>query len=325
MKQTNYDKAKLKVDKSNGDLQYNDEHHIYFNKRHPDRKYTSVTTLIGKYYEKFDSEFWSAYKSMEALMGPVEFRDCGLKSALLKKKKWDDKLLDTYGIDREAFENMVTETLLSYKKTSDEACEYGTTYHNAQENKFYSSPIQRITDYNFGLDIQKEFQCERNNFDLNREHAILPEYLAYYSSPTGIMNMAGQIDILVKNGNDLYILDFKTNKKGIETKAYFDPIKKKKKMMYAPLSHIEDTTLEHYTLQLSIYAYMLQQINPEFNIKLLRIIHVDREGNETLYDLQYRKEDVKKLFKHYEKQIIIEHYRKTGKLLTSNKDYFDNP
>jgi len=316
-------KSTLKVDKSNLDLQYNDELHLYWNSRWPDRKYTSVTTLIGKYHEKFDSFYWSRYKSMEAIMGPDVFKSSGLKSTLLKSKKWDDKYLLAYNIDEANFEQLVEQTLQGYAKKSEEACDYGTEYHNKQENKFYEKPIQRITDYNFGIDIQKDFQCEKHNFDLNRENAILPEFLAYYSSPNGIMNLAGQLDVLLKQGNNLFILDFKTNAKGIETKAYFDPIKKKKKMMYAPLSHIEDTTYEHYTLQLSIYAYMLQQINPEFEIKLLRIIHVDREGNETLYDLKYRKDDVKKLFKHYEKEIIIDHYRKTGNLLTSNRDYFD--
>jgi len=322
-KNGNINKKDLKIDKENGDLLYNDEHHIYWNKRHSDRKYTSVTTLIQKYHEKFDSEFWSAYKSMEAMMGPQEFAQCGLKSALLKRKKWDRKLLNTYDVNEDMFDDMVTETLLTYKKVSDEACDYGTTYHNKQESKFYEKAIHSITDYSYGIDLDQRFMCERNNFDLSRENAILPEYLVYYSSISGLMNMAGQIDVLIKQGNDLYIVDFKTNKKGIEKKAYFNPFTKKKKMMYAPLTHIEDTTFEHYTLQLSIYAYMLQQINPDFNIKLLRIIHVDREGVETHYDLQYRKSDVEKLFKHYEKQIIIDHYRETGTLLKTNKDYLD--
>lgn len=312
----------LKIDKVNNELAYNDAEHIYWNTKHKDRMYTSVTTLVSKYYEKFDEYFWSRYKALEKLIGLEEFTTSGIKSTLLSKKQWQDSYYELFDIDKELFENTVSEIIAGYNETRDKACERGTIYHNKRENEFYDKSQHLISEYNFGLDLPQIFSCEKNNFDLNRENAVLPEYLVYYSSPSGILNMAGQIDILLKQGNDIYILDYKTNAKGIESKAYFNPRTKKKKMMYAPLGHVEDTTLEHYTLQLSIYAYMLQQINPEFNVKLLRIIHVDGEMNETLIDLQYRKEDVRKLFKHYEKQIVIDFYRKHGRMLTSHEDYF---
>lgn len=311
----------LKIDKINGELAFNDEAHLYWNTKHLERQYTSVTTLIGKYHEKFDEYFWSRYKALERLMGLQEFSNSGVKSTLLTKKKWTDAYLDTFDIDPTLFQQTVDEIVAGYTKNRDEACERGTLYHNAKENKFYEKSEHDLRDYNFGLSLpQTNFHCEKNNFDLNRENAVLPEYLIYYSSKSKILNMAGQIDVLIKQGNDIYILDYKTNAKGIETKAYFNPRTKKKKMMYAPLGHIEDTTLEHYTLQLSTYAYMLQQINPEFNIALLRICHVDGDGNETLIDLQYRRDDIAKLFKHYEKQLVIDHYRKTGTLLSTQTD-----
>lgn len=309
------------IDKVNGDLAYNDEAHVYWNTKHLNRQYTSVTTLVSKYYEKFDEYFWSRYKALEALSGE-DFIHSGIKSALLTKKKWDDSYVDMLLVDKEEFEQRTKEIVAGYTKNRDEACERGTIYHNKRENQFYAKQRHAIQDYDFGLELPVTFECERNNFDLSRENAVLPEYLVYYSSPSGILNMAGQIDVLLKNGNDIYIIDYKTNAKGIESKAYFNPRTKKKKTMYAPLNHVEDTTLEHYTMQLSIYAYMLQQINPEFNVKLLRIVHVDGNGKETLIDLQYRKKEVADLFKHYEKELVIQFYRKHGRLLESHKDYF---
>ena len=312
----------LKVDKVNGQLAYNDSEHIYWNTKHRDRVYTSVTTLVGKYYEPFDEYFWSRYKALEKLVGISDFSSSGIKSLLLTKKKWDDKHLEMFDISLNVFEAEVAILVSGYAKNTEEACDRGTVYHNARENTFYTSPIHKITDYNFGLDLPQLFSCEKNNFDLNRENAVLPEYLVYYSSPSGILNVAGQIDVVLKQGDDIYVIDYKTNRKGIETKAYFNPRTKKKKMMYAPLNNVEDSTLEHYTMQLSIYAYMLQQINPNFNIKLLRIVHVDGDGVETLIDLTYRKKEVQDLFKHYEKQIVIDFYRKHGRMITSHKDYF---
>jgi len=312
----------LEIDKLNGDLAFNDQEHVYWNTKFPNRKYTSVTTLVGKYHEKFDEYFWSRYKAFEFLLGEETFKSSGVKNELLNKKKWNDALLDTFDIDEQTFLDKVTEIVAGYTKTRDDACARGTLYHNQRENDMYNMNLHDIADSNFGIDLPNKLHCEKNNFDLNRENALLPEYLVYYSSPSGILNMAGQIDVLIKQGNDLYIVDYKTNAKGIETKAYFNPRTKKKKMMYAPIAHIEDTTLEHYTMQLSIYAYMLQEINPDFNIKLLRIVHVDKDFNETLMDLPYRKEEVRKLFKHYEKQIVVDFYREHGRMLTSHEDYF---
>ena len=304
----------LYIDKINGDLAFNDATHKYFNVKYPERAYTSVTTLIGKYHEKFDAQFWSSYKALEALMGD-EFIITGVKHELLNKKKWNDAYLDTFGIEKKVFVAKKEEILEGYDKVRDEACERGTNYHNAKENRFYEKKEHLLTEYNFNLPLEGTFVCEKHNFDLNREKAVLPEYLVYFSTQDAILNMAGQIDVLIKEGNDLYILDYKTNAKGIETKAYFDRKTKKKKKMLYPINHLDDTTLIHYTLQLSLYAYMLQRINPEFNVKLLRICHVDGAGNETLMDLEYLKDDVEKLLKHYKKELCIDYYRATGKHL----------
>ena len=79
----------MHIDKQNGDIAFNEEQHLYFNTKYPNRKYTSVTTLIGEFHEKFDGDFWSSYKAMEALMGEEAFKKSGLKGTLLDKKKFD--------------------------------------------------------------------------------------------------------------------------------------------------------------------------------------------------------------------------------------------
>ena len=302
------------IDKQNGDLAFNDAEHKYFNVKYPQRTYTSVTTMIGNYHEKFDSEFWSSYKALEALMGE-DFVTEGVKYDLLNKKKWSDAYLDTFDVPHDLFFAKKKEILDGYDKVRDEACERGTNYHNAKENQFYEKKEHSLLEYNFNLPLEGNFVCEKHNFDLNRENAVLPEYLVYFSTQDEILNVAGQIDVLIKQGNDIYILDYKTNAKGISSKAYFDPKKKRKQKMFYPIGHLDDTTLMHYTLQLSTYAYMLQRINPDFNIKLLRLCHIGGDGTETLIDVDYLKEDVERLFKDHKKKLITAHYRKTGKHL----------
>lgn len=305
----------MEYDKVNGDIAFRESDHMYFNTKYLDRKYTSVTTLIGKYHEEFDSDFWSSYKALEQMMS-YDFESSGVKFELLNKKKFDPAYLDTFEISHEEHGRIKNEILLSYKIAADVACARGGDYHNMKEMKFYEKTKHQLDEYNFNLDaLQGEFSCERHNFDLNQEKAVLPEYLMYYSTEDGILNIAGQADIVIKDGNDIYILDYKTNAKGIKSKAYFDKRKKKKQTMFYPINNMDDHTLNHYTLQLSLYAYIIQKINPEFKIKLLRILHVDGEGKETIYDLDYKKEEVNRMLAHYKKSLKVAHYRATGEMI----------
>ena len=85
----------MKADKRNGDVNFNEDEHLYWNDNGD--KYISVTTLIDKYTQPFDSDFWSKYKALERLLGKEMF--AMEKQRLLKTKKWDDKILDSYDID----------------------------------------------------------------------------------------------------------------------------------------------------------------------------------------------------------------------------------
>lgn len=79
-------------------------------------------------------------------------------------------------------------------------------------------------------------------------------------------------------------------------------------MLY-PLTNLMDCNYMHYTLQLSTYAYMLQQLNPEFVVKQLILVHYDHDGNETTYNLDYLKEDVERMFSFHKKNMIKEKQR----------------
>lgn len=59
-------------------------------------------------------------------------------------------------------------------------------------------------------------------------------------------------DIVIKNGNEVIIGDWKTNKE-IKTKGYFNKKTNKVQCMKYPLNNIPDINYYHYTLQMSIY------------------------------------------------------------------------
>jgi hypothetical protein len=73
-------------------------------------------------------------------------------------------------------------------------------------------------------------------------------------------------------------MDWKTNKE-IKTKSGFDTKTKNTAKMLYPLGNLDDCNYYHYTLQLSTYAWMIQQVNPNFNIKDLIMVHFDHNNN----------------------------------------------
>ena len=290
-----------RIDKENADCVYSDEEHIYINKKDNSR-YISVTTLIGKYSEEFDEEFWSSYKALEEIMDGDTFSV--LKKALLANKKFNPKILKKFQIDEELFAQKKAEIIAQYDATRNEACEHGTAEHLRKELSFYGKH-----DFDFGKygykDLSGEYDCKKNYYELDLERGVYPEFLIAVTSRDGILKVSGQIDCLIKNGNEITILDWKTNKE-IKKEAFYNRSTKQHQMMKFPLNNIQDSNYWHYALQLSLYAYLLQTLHPEFVIKGLKLIHIDREQNETEYEVPYLKDDVERMLKHYKRQLKIE-------------------
>lgn len=293
----------IKIDKQNGDLCFNDEHHVYWNTRDPNRKYTSCTTLIGMYHPKFNSEFWSRKKAMDRILEGDPEKAKQFKTMVKLAKAWHPRFNESFGVTEEQLllEKDVIEA--EWKAINLESTTFGTAFHLKKEHEWYGKNGGSMVANRFG--ISGEFAVQKDDYRLEQESVVIPEFLIYYSCPDGIVNLAGQVDILVKRGNDILVGDWKTNRDGIKKTAFFDQTTKKSQTMFYPINNLLDTTYNHYNLQLSIYAWMLQKINPNFNIKLLRLIHVDRNEKETIFDVEYLKDDVTRLLKHYKKQLIM--------------------
>ena len=75
--------------------------------------------------------------------------------------------------------------------------------------------------------------------------------------------------------------------------------------------NLMDCNKIHYTLQLSTYAWMIQQLNPQFVIKQLQLIHYDHSNNVTKYNVDYLRDDVVRMCKFYKKQYLLEELKKS--------------
>lgn len=296
----------MEIDKLNGKMAFNDAFHRYWDITDESKKYISVTTLIERYGQPFLEKFWSKYKALQKI-APNAFQT--EKKSLLLTKKWNNKILDVYGISEKEFKKTTEDILNEWKKNNEEACKRGTKIHADIENSFYKDPNNS--------ELRKfvkggKFVCKKDYTDLDLEYGVYPEYLIYRESDDGILLLAGQIDLIIKKGNHITIVDHKSNGR-IDTQGVYDPATKSVTKMKYPLSKLPDTNFWHYTMQLSTYAWMLQKLNPNFIIDDLILNHYDHEGNNRLYHCEYLKNEVERMLAHYKKQLILEKNREKRK------------
>lgn len=118
---------------------FKDSDHSYLN-TDTNEKYCSVTTLVGKYKTPFDTEYWSKYKAIEALLPNFRFF---LKLYRRDLHKLEHKLLSTseeesYGLDiLQTYKEKVLWFQQSWQKEKELGCEKGTAYHDFKEQDSY--------------------------------------------------------------------------------------------------------------------------------------------------------------------------------------------
>ena len=194
----------MKYDKVNGEVGFIEATHEYKNLSNESLKYISVTTLIGKYEQEFDKDFTSKYKALERLLPSDVWKK--EKGGIWKSHKIPKDFLEVYDIKESELNAVQQDILDEWAKINREACERGTKIHSELENSFYKAG-NNVKLEKFG--IGGKFQCKKNYNELDLEYGVYPEYLIYFSTKDKILNLAGQIDLLIKNGNEIVLIDHK--------------------------------------------------------------------------------------------------------------------
>ena len=316
----------MQIDKQSFDgvICFNDEKHKYFEKgKDPDM--ISCTTLIHRFTQEFDAEFWSRYKALQKLVGQDEFDgpvtttarakvekrgpSSTAKISLLETKKYDHKWTEFYGLTIEELEKEAELIRLSYDEERERSCFRGTGIHKDMENLMMSKSKTDMEVLGLGGKIPGEFSFGENTKELIVGN-IYPEILLYRISDDGKLKVAGQVDLLiVDHDGGVYICDYKSNKK-IDQKSYFNQKTKKSTKMKYPLNNLDDANFLHYSLQLSLYMWMVLKANPNLFMKGLHIIHFDHEGNTTQYECEYLKNDVERMLAYYKKELEHQAFKK---------------
>ncbi len=174
-----------------------------------------------------------------------------------------------------------------WKAQWKKSAEDGTKVHNKLEAHVKKKGVEDhvLEDaleakFNFGKEWVEKYLGTLDEPD------VVPELLIF----NGELKIAGQIDLLVKRDGKIDLIDYKTNK-AIHKTGY------KNKKCKEPIGEMQDCSFTKYTLQLSMYAYMLEQEG--YSIGDLILLHLTPDGAVPMF-VKYRKDLIEKLLKDKE-------------------------
>ena len=191
-------------DKRNGNVVFKEDVHKYWDLTNPTAEFISVTTLIERFGQKFDKEFWSMYKSLEKLIPKEDWKT--ISKTFRDKMKIPEDVYTMYDFTKQDAIKGQQDILDEWQKNNEESCTRGTAIHAELENSFYKMGAN-CTLKKFG--IGGKFVCDKGRTTLDLEDGVYPEYLISRVSDDGILRLAGQIDLLVKKGHHYIIIDHK--------------------------------------------------------------------------------------------------------------------
>ena len=230
---------------SNGEIKLGESTHKYILEGHEDIEFTSVTTCISEFFDKFDKEA-VAYK---------------LVTTIPKYK------------GRSA-EDLIEEW--------EESANYGTAVHKEIEDYIKLKKTPKIDRAIAGVNWLTKY-LQKSDYE------VFSEVIVYCKE----LKIAGTVDLVVfdKLNQKYSILDWKTSKE-IKTDSY-----KMKTGNKPETNDLLDCKFNHYTLQLSLYRYLLEK---NYNIQLddQLIIHLDSDTVHG-YITPYFKEHIVSMLKHY--------------------------
>jgi len=201
------------------DVKFYDEPHKYYI---DNTELISVTTLIHKYQNDFDVDYWSEYKASQFNVTQDEIKRAW--NFINKKGTLKGSLIHSYA-------------------------------ENLFQNKIYEYPTDLVLN-TFGFDpIKKEYDITKkyiDNFYRDTFDKLIPIKTEIVLCDKDY-KIGGMIDILFYNKkmNEFQIWDYKTNKD-------FTYENKRNNLLFE-LSDLEDCDLEIYSLQLSLYKYLIEK------------------------------------------------------------------
>ena len=304
------------------DHKYTDENNLV---------YTSVTTLLEKYKVPFDNNFWSMYTGLKdagyKLKPYPEEQAIRLGNVKFKLK---DLMQESYYVQLQEM------TKAKWRVKTTEACIRGNTIHNSIEdgiNKTRNDLTAKDNDlityednpFKYGKnistlnDLDASHLKEEYPFIYNKLKPLVMAGATVFSEKRVYLSkygIAGTIDCPIIKGKYFSILDWKSNAADMhDTPGYY----KKEKigsewvksdnwiitedMFNAPISHIPASKFHTYCLQLSIYAYIMEQWGYVLIPNGLAIIHYPLNKEPVYIPVPYLRNEVIAIFTDHKRKL----------------------
>lgn len=302
---------------------FNPELHKYTDEHN--NVYTSVTQLIHKIVPTFDKRYWLMYTSLKE-SGYYLRPDLQNQNIIINGKTFSiDNLYKGIVKLKKSIQDINDE----WDKINKESCEKGTAIHEQLENNinlitgnfdnklnnlinenklqvFKSKQIVDVKD--LPLDIRKKYPkiIKRIQSFLFTGYEIYTEVRVYHP----IYYIAGTIDLLIIKDKQFYILDWKTNKDDLHfISGYYkkeNNIKTNKfiandERLLSPLNNLQNCKGIIYTLQLSLYSFILEEWG--YECLDLELYHIRDTIN--VHNLNYLKEEIKTLLNFHKKNLNL--------------------
>ncbi len=241
-------------------------------------EYTSVSKLIGKFKNDFNKEHWAAYKALERLI--PNFKEV--------KQNWiiESPEFIEYAsslVNPSDLSATIAQILEEWQQKNTKSIMKGNFYHKTKEELAYATGHELNPFTQKLVPVVPQQQPEDRKTAIVTNLALLtdgfyPELLIW-NDPAMIAGQSDKVYIETINGvRFVDIDDIKTNIK-ISKFGY------KNAKMKHPVAHLPDANYYHYNLQLSLYAWMLEQAG--FSIRNLAFHHFNK-----MYQLDYLKKEV---------------------------------
>lgn len=274
----------------NTQILFNAKDHSYNGKK---ITYTSVSTLIGRYKKPYNREYWSTYKAYERLLGKEEFKT--LRKTLGYRMEDSTLFNDLAAMyPTHMIEATTNEILGEWEVEKDKSIIKGNDYHSFKEdqakelgyceNPFTGKdcPTIHSTKIEYRNNIEYRSPVVSNLYDL--EDGFHPELILWNDNN----KIAGQADLVfidtIAGERKIWISDYKTNKKIVKASIFGK--------MKDPLGHLDCCNYNHYRLQISTYAWLLEQAG--YTVEELEFKHLN-----TPYRFDYMKKEVESIMPNY--------------------------
>lgn len=221
----------------NMSIKFRPEFHQYESIDDDKINWLSVTSIVSNFKEAFDAKQMSEKVSKN------------------KRSKW-------YGLTPEEIRD-------AWNNEAKRSTDLGSWYHDQREKDLVSFKTIDVEGSSLKI-VAPIYMADGSKIapDQKLEEGIYPELMVYLKSA----GICGQSDLVEIINGKVNITDYKTNKE-IKKEGFKNWEGVVKKMLF-PLNHLDDCNLNHYTIQLSLYMYIILKHNPKLKPGKLTLHHI---------------------------------------------------